>query len=593
MMGKGFRLHRANFLLLLIAFLATFLLSKIEFPKIDAFVRDILQLTNNTAITTKLITVNFNTSNPQLSRPISLLSLKSLVEKIEQNSPRSITLLLEPSEIKENANEAKEFVNYLNSRENIFLSTSTSRPGKLSFKDHLILGKVRNLFSPPIATVDENFGPKDQKRRRTTIAFEKNKAEIFEEIKKIGIEPKSPADFKFPVHIWNTTQVYFKTFKVGTFGNVSSDDIDSYITTNTFVGKQVLIGAFDEFSFFSKPSIFDFFERPTANNFSESYFPYHEYIANVLYLFESGDYIKYGEVPDLFFLFVSFVILIFANLKLNLKLILLLSLIPILFLFQLFLYIGFDIYINFSRSFALLLLLHVFFVPILFFFSFSNLEKAKILEINRAKIFALESVSEKLAHDIRSPLSTTKLLLSKAKFERNEHKEMIQLSILRIEEMTQEILNKGRRQVDQLNVNVLIKRVVLEKQSLHPNIFAPPDDSSAFFCKVERTDLERVLSNVLDNSISACSKVDGRIEVSIKSNKNELEIIIADNGSGIDEALLKNLGKSRVQSTKAYGNGVGLFHSKNIIEDYGGRLLISSAKSKGTVVSIILPIVAG
>jgi len=388
-----------------------------------------------------------------------------------------------------------------------------------------------------VATIDENIGAKDQKRRRTTIYFEKTGPdETFLELKKIGITPKDPSYFQFPIHIWNTTQIFFKTFKAGAFGEIDSENMSK--SSMDINEKIVLVGAFDEFSFFAKPSIFDFFDKPTSDNFKQSYCPYHEYIANVLYMFESGDYIRYLEIPDLLFFFLVFAVIILSNLKVNTKLTIFACLLPFLVLVQAVIYVIFDTYINVTHSFALIIFVQIFFFPAMFIITLKNFEKAKAQKISHAKIQALESISEKLAHDIRSPLSTARLLLAKAKFETSEHKDMIINAIGRIDSMAEEILNKSKGQIVSVDIVEIIKNIVHEKQSLHPDISLKFNKPLPISYRIESSDLERIVSNLLDNSLSAVSPNKGIIEVSIKADSQSVIIKVKHNGIGIDKKSL-------------------------------------------------------
>jgi signal transduction histidine kinase len=592
-MGKVISLNKLKVVVGLIIIVLGYSFSKFDFPKVDTLARDLLQLLNPAKVHSAIRTVNINTEDLKFARPLSLKSIQELIERIQAQSPKSVTLLLEPSEIIEDQRQAEDFLKYINSNANIFLGTSTSRSGKLPFNKHPILSSAKNFFDPPTATVDETIGGKDQKRRRTAITFEKTGSDqIFVELKKIGIEPKSPSYFQFPILIWNTTQLYFKTFRVGTFGNISSTDVMKDSNSQEFKDKIVLIGAFDEFSFFAKPSIFDYFDQPSSDNFSNSYFPYHEYIANVLHLFESGEYIKYIEVPDLSLVVSISLILIFLNIGVNLKITLFALLLPIIAWCQIVSYSLFSTYINFSHSIVFLAFIQAFLVPIVFIFTIRNIEQAKAHEVNQAKIQALESISEKLAHDIRSPLSTARLLLSKAKFEVTEHKDMVLGAISRIDSMTQEILNKSRGQLSSLAIDKIIEKLVLEKRALHPDVEIHFRKTGAVSYNIDQSDFERIVTNVLDNALAAVSR-NGKINITLSSENNYLLLVVEDNGVGINEELLRTLGNSKVKTSKPDGNGIGLFHTKRILESYAGKLEIASIKNHGTKVSVFLPLMAG
>lgn len=69
-----------------------------------------------------------------------------------------------------------------------------------------------------------------------------------------------------------------------------------------------------------------------------------------------------------------------------------------------------------------------------------------------------------------------------------------------------------------------------------------------------------------------------------------ISIEIEDNGPGIDK---ETLGKvfDPFFTTKSQGSGLGLAISHSIIKKHGGTINIKSGKEKGTIVSIMLPVI--
>ncbi|EKN66665.1 two-component sensor histidine kinase LytT [Neobacillus bataviensis LMG 21833] len=86
------------------------------------------------------------------------------------------------------------------------------------------------------------------------------------------------------------------------------------------------------------------------------------------------------------------------------------------------------------------------------------------------------------------------------------------------------------------------------------------------------------------------SKSEGRIEITIFSKDNQLQIIVADDGKGIPEDRLEVLGKQVVHSKK--GNGTAIFNITERLKGiYNGQASLS-LKSKvdlGTTIIISLP----
>ena len=127
--------------------------------------------------------------------------------------------------------------------------------------------------------------------------------------------------------------------------------------------------------------------------------------------------------------------------------------------------------------------------------------------------------------------------------------------------------------------------------------------------EANRIRLIQVISNLIDNAIKFTKeedtisimvekkKVNSNInnnDIKTKEEKQEKEIVIVsvkDTGTGIDSEILPRL-FSKFASKSYKGTGLGLFISKSIIEDHGGRIWAeNNADGKGATFSFSLPII--
>ena len=65
---------------------------------------------------------------------------------------------------------------------------------------------------------------------------------------------------------------------------------------------------------------------------------------------------------------------------------------------------------------------------------------------------------------------------------------------------------------------------------------------------------------------------------------------VTDNGCGISEEFISRSLFQPFQTTKSEGLGIGLFHSKKIIEAHRGKIEVVSEEGKGTTFRVIFPI---
>jgi putative PEP-CTERM system histidine kinase len=101
--------------------------------------------------------------------------------------------------------------------------------------------------------------------------------------------------------------------------------------------------------------------------------------------------------------------------------------------------------------------------------------------------------------------------------------------------------------------------------------------------------LKKVFTNLLLNAIQSLPKGRGSVEVSVGPPGNRvIRAGIKDNGCGIEPERMKNLFRP-FQTTKKNGMGVGLCHTRSIVEIHGGHLHIDSRLNEGTLVEIEFP----
>ncbi|HEY9061023.1 MAG TPA: HAMP domain-containing sensor histidine kinase [Pseudobacteroides sp.] len=106
------------------------------------------------------------------------------------------------------------------------------------------------------------------------------------------------------------------------------------------------------------------------------------------------------------------------------------------------------------------------------------------------------------------------------------------------------------------------------------------------FLYIDRTQIRRVVLNVLDNSKKYMNKEKGTIEVTLREKDNNIIVQIKDNGVGIPKNDMpyifdKFYRADTARSTKA-GSGLGLAIAKQIIEGHQGKIWSISKENEGT-----------
>ena len=221
----------------------------------------------------------------------------------------------------------------------------------------------------------------------------------------------------------------------------------------------------------------------------------------------------------------------------------------------------------------------------------------------RDQLVSLGEMSAGLAHEIRNPLATIRGALAVLQDPDGTMDEDIQHVIVeeiqRLDRVVETFLDYARpatrrTPVDDLGefVRRCVAGVARSKQRDEVKLtFALA--SSLPPVNVGADQLERVLVNVVQNAYEA---IDGEGEIRVSARVCEaamplaehVEIIVADDGGGMDEATLQ---RALVPffTTKDRGTGLGLALCERLLGEQGGLIELRSQQAEGTVVLIRLP----
>jgi signal transduction histidine kinase len=103
--------------------------------------------------------------------------------------------------------------------------------------------------------------------------------------------------------------------------------------------------------------------------------------------------------------------------------------------------------------------------------------------------------------------------------------------------------------------------------------------------------LKSILANIVSNSIKYADleKTNPKIDIEIYSDRNKAEIMISDNGIGIEKEMQSKIFNMfyRANATEP-GTGLGLYIAKETIEVLNGTIKIDSTLGDGTTCIINL-----
>jgi signal transduction histidine kinase len=104
--------------------------------------------------------------------------------------------------------------------------------------------------------------------------------------------------------------------------------------------------------------------------------------------------------------------------------------------------------------------------------------------------------------------------------------------------------------------------------------------------------MKRAIANLVDNAAEAmndCMVREIQITTSILSNRDMVEVVVADTGHGITAEVKEKLFLPYF-STKQRGTGLGLAIVSRIVEDHHGSIRVEENKPVGTKFIVELPV---
>lgn len=104
---------------------------------------------------------------------------------------------------------------------------------------------------------------------------------------------------------------------------------------------------------------------------------------------------------------------------------------------------------------------------------------------------------------------------------------------------------------------------------------------------IDRFHVERALVNLIDNAVEA-SPDGALVSITAATDRNEIIIIVKDQGAGMDRKTLSSL-FDPFYTTKDKGTGIGMSISRKVIEEHAGTLGLRSKQGVGTEAEIRLP----
>ena len=201
-------------------------------------------------------------------------------------------------------------------------------------------------------------------------------------------------------------------------------------------------------------------------------------------------------------------------------------------------------------------------------------------------------MSTVLAHEINNPLETIQNALYLIRTSEGVTPEIVGLTknaadeATRVIDLSRSTLSFFRQgaEPERVNLSSVVESVrfllapLIRKQGIVLETVSTGDANVQAF----PGEVRQVLLNLVRNACEATAGTRGRVTVTITGRPSRVEIVVADQGCGIDPAVMSTLFQFGSSTKGARGNGMGLWTVKHILAKHGGSIGVESTLGEGT-----------
>ena len=223
---------------------------------------------------------------------------------------------------------------------------------------------------------------------------------------------------------------------------------------------------------------------------------------------------------------------------------------------------------------------------------------ARLLEAREME--ALQTMSTFFVHDLKNTVSTLSLMLQNLPkhFEdpafRQDALDAIAKIVNKINAMIRRLTvlrQKLEIHATETDLGEVVQRAI---ESIDPERRARiiPRLQPLPRVLIDADQVQNVLINLLLNAFDADSGA-GSVEIEIGRQAGCVMVSVKDAGRGMSAAFIEKSLFRPFKSTKKEGMGIGLFHSRMIVDAHKGRIEVESQEGVGTTFRILFPVPGG
>ncbi|HYI16603.1 MAG TPA: HAMP domain-containing sensor histidine kinase [Thermomicrobiales bacterium] len=220
------------------------------------------------------------------------------------------------------------------------------------------------------------------------------------------------------------------------------------------------------------------------------------------------------------------------------------------------------------------------------------------------------------SHELKTPITSIKMaaqLLDRGLIQRHpafrvdqesilRWRDQLMLSVDRLENLVAELLDAARIQQGKIELHpepldlaatarAIVERfeIATERTRNHEIILETPDPVEGVW---DPSRIDQVITNLVSNALKY-SPNGGLVTVRVEQDADAARLIVTDNGIGISpeqqDELFKPFARALTIQHGISGTGLGLYITRQVVEQHGGTVTIASVPGVGTTMTVTLP----
>ncbi|HEY5212348.1 MAG TPA: ATP-binding protein [Acidobacteriaceae bacterium] len=225
-----------------------------------------------------------------------------------------------------------------------------------------------------------------------------------------------------------------------------------------------------------------------------------------------------------------------------------------------------------------------------------------MLDRIESSVHQLHTITDSLAHDLRSPLTAIrgKLEMYLSSGVRSEHGEPVVSAIDELDRLTEflntsldvaearaDALRLSRSEMD-LDELVRVMMDLYEPCMSESGLRMQLRSAGAVRVYADAALIHRMVANLLDNELkhipASCT-----IVIYLQVEKDVATLIVEDNGPGFAAEICSQMFEQRVKGEGSSGHGLGLAFVQAVVRAHGGDVTASNREEGGARLTILLP----